>query len=191
MTTKTTKISGDLINVDTIKVTRSDLRQMERDAKADRLERLMAEGACAFALLDSFGRESLVTLVDRYRSTGEPMAVAVRDKLVTSGRQWCERMAKGEKTASGRYVGESQWTRACRIVDNWPQGESTADVVARFTSESEVVGITEFVRWIGGGASKPKVERSIDAVLAAAVRSYIAKGGSVADAVKIAKSGGQ
>ena len=116
-----------------------------------------------------------MALVDTYRSVGDPIVIAIRDGLVKGVRDFAKRATNGETTASGRYVNESHYTRGARIAEHWQDGETTAECVARFYSECEKRGITEFVRWIGGSESKPTDPAK---ALRAAVRAFYKSGGT-------------
>lgn len=172
---------ADIINVDSVRVTKTSLKDAERIAKSDRLARLVNESAAAVAIVDERERSGLVALVDTYRAVGDPIVVAIRDELVRGVRDFVKRATDGETTASGRYVNESHFTRGARIAEHWQDGETTEQCVTRFYSECERRGITEFVRWIGGGkASRPKTPEEN---LCAALRAFYRSGGSV-DSVK-------
>ena len=181
-TLATDKVS-DIIQVDTVRVTKVDMAKAEKVAKADRLGRLVAESAAAVAIVDERERSGLVALVDTYRSVGDPIVVAIRDGLVKGVRDFAKRATNGETTASGRYVNESHYTRGARIAEHWQDGETTDECVARFYSECEKRGITEFVRWIGGSESRPA---DPDKALRAALRAYYKSGGIRTDAEVIA-----
>ena len=174
---------ADIIQVDTIRVTKSDMAKAEKVAKADRLGRLVAESAAAVAIVDERERSGLVALVDTYRSVGDPIVVAIRDGLVKGVRDFAKRATNGKTTASGRYVNESHYTRGARIAEHWQEGETTAECVARFYSECEKRGITEFVRWIGGSESKAADPAR---ALRAAQRAFYRAGGTLSDAQGIA-----
>ena len=130
-TLATDKVS-DIIQVDTVRVTKVDMAKAEKVAKADRLGRLVAESTAVVAIVDERERSGLVALVDTYRSVGDPIVVAIRDGLVKGVRDFAKRATNGETTASGRYVNESHYTRGARIAEHWQDGETTDECVARF-----------------------------------------------------------
>ena len=59
---------ADIIQVETVRVTKTDIAKAERVAKADRLTRLVAESAAAVAIVDERERSGLVALVDTYQT---------------------------------------------------------------------------------------------------------------------------
>jgi hypothetical protein len=129
----------------------------------------------AVSIVDERERDGLVALVEVYRSVGDPIVVAIRDELVRGVRDFAKSATNGETTDSGRYVNESHYTRGARIAEHWQDGETAAECVARFYSECEKRGITEFVRWIGGSESKPKDPAK---ALRAALRAFYKSGGT-------------
>ena len=185
-TLATDKVS-DIIQVETVRVTKSDMAKAEKVAKTDRLGRLAGESADAVYQVRQVEGVGLVHLVDAYRAVGAPIVVALRDELVRSVRAFVEVAVDGEKVASGQYVNQSRYSRGHRIADSWHDDETTADCVSRFLADCQAtgshVGISEFVRWIGGSESKPKDPAK---ALAAALRAFYRAGGTLSDAQGIA-----
>ena len=177
-TLATDKVS-DIIQVDTVRVTKVDMAKAEKVAKADRLGRLAGESADAVYQVRQVEGVGLVHLVDAYRAVGAPIVIALRDELVRSVRAFVEVAENGKKVASGQYVNQSRYGRGHRIVESWHDDETTEQCVARFLEDCQDtgshVGITEFVRWIGGSESKPKDPAK---ALRAALRAFYKSGGT-------------
>jgi hypothetical protein len=177
-TLATDKVS-DIIQVDTVRVTKVDMAKAEKVAKADRLGRLAGESADAVYQVRQVEGVGLVHLVDAYRAVGAPIVVAIRDGLAKGVRSFVKVAVNGETVESGRYVNESRFVRGHRIADHWQDGETTADCVARFLADCQDtgshVGISEFVRWIGGSESKPTDPAK---ALRAALRAFYKSGGT-------------
>lgn len=197
--TTTERISGDLINVATIRVTKKDEKRAERDARAHALavraaaiadaRRNVTESEQVFAsgnLADYYDIGcDIVALIDHGHARGvRSVAIAAEHTPEEWQAMEADARARGVKAQPRRLSVYKRAHDIARLIEN---GDEAPLLIDDFVSTTDKYGPEAFVSWLKGSTT---TERDPLAVLAAAMRSAARKGVTIAQMVALAECGG-